>query len=115
MKSAPTSPRLGTAALIVLALLLVTSVTFVVLVHRKVQEHRADWEGFVNYGSPITPGSPDTQVVTESRIEKPVFAMRTSLERLKFWYEEWAFATKEVLNDLAQLFHPADKPRGSTP
>ncbi|RBP45119.1 hypothetical protein DES53_103116 [Roseimicrobium gellanilyticum] len=119
MKSPNRGTQLGTAGFIALALLLGSSLIFVGAVYRKVQANRAmldEFEGFINYGTPIQVtdpsvlGTPANLVITESRVERPVFSTRTNWTRLRFWYEEWAYATREVISDMVRTSRPKDKP-----
>lgn len=55
-----------------------------------------EFEGFINYGSPIDTkgievfGTPSTVVLTESRIEEPVFPQHG-------WFGRWTYAATRVL------------------
>lgn len=124
MKPANRGPTLGTACLIVLALFLCVCTLFVAAVVRKVQANRvsiAEFEGFINYGSPIKAvspellGTPTTLVLTESRIEQPVFSTRASQPSIPAWIYEWKYATTEVLEDLASLFRAKGERPGNIP
>lgn len=93
--------------------LLSMAVVFVFEVHQQVQANRdaffGGFEGFINYGTPITTnatdslGRPVTLVLTESRIENPVFSTRSGSRTYSFamgdfrwWWNEWTTAAKEV-------------------
>ncbi|QIF04332.1 hypothetical protein [Roseimicrobium sp. ORNL1] len=117
------APKLGIAALIVLALLLGTSLTFVGAVFWKMQANRvsvSEFEGFINYGTPIKVnsqtsfGTPTTLVLRESRIEQPVFPTRALQPSMPAWVYEWKYATTEVLEDLAELFRVKGERPGNT-
>lgn len=115
MKATNRAPKLGICALIVLALLLGVCTLFVAAVFRKAQANRAavaEFDGFINYGSPIRMVGPP--VITESRIEQPVFSTRTSQPSAPAFVYEWKYAATEVLEDLAALFRAKGERPGNT-
>jgi hypothetical protein len=63
-----------------------------------------EFEGYINYGSPFDPkaievfGTPSTTVLTESRIEEPVF-------HLHEWFGRWAYAATRVLKHPFKPLH----------
>lgn len=100
-------------AFVVAMALLMVSVVFVFEVHQQVQANRdaifGGFEGFINYGSPIKTssvdslGRPVTLVLTESRIENPVFSTRSgsagftyAMGSLRWQWYEWRTAAREV-------------------
>lgn len=101
-------------AAVAAAALLIVGVVFVFEVQQQVQTNRdalfGRFEGFINYGTPIASqstdslGMPVTLVLTESRIEQPIFSSRRggpvlsyTIGDLKWRWHEWTEAAKEVV------------------
>jgi hypothetical protein len=117
MNSPTHRSKLSLGAIIVISLLLVVGAIFLVAVHRQVQANGStfvidlnlapevvEFEDFINYGSPIQASGTDASgnpviVLTESRVDRPIFTKMTLASRMKFWWREWSLAAKQVLQN----------------
>ncbi|QIF04331.1 hypothetical protein [Roseimicrobium sp. ORNL1] len=108
MSSSAHRSRLTMGAIIVMSLLLLVGACFLAMVYHQVQANRTksmEFEDFISYGTPIPAGTDAlgnrvSVVLTESRVDKPVFANVTLASHMKYWWREWSLAAEQVLQDL---------------